>query len=522
MNAILIPLKKVGLKLFKLQKYFMTTAQVQNRTFNLLIGGDIAPSRDNQYFASLNPSTGQVFAQLADATLEDMRKAIQCAKEAHQSGVWRTLSMAERGIYLKKLAQAIRQNAKELADLETLDVGKTTKQTTFIDVPSSAETFEYFSGLTEDILTKKYQLKDPVESTLVYEPYGVVGCVIPWNYPLIFVAWKLAPALMAGNCVILKPSPLGCVSVMRLAELIKEVGFPAGVVQILSSSRVEVSQELVRNKDVHMISFTGSTKTGQDVMRLAAETPKKVILELGGKSANIVFADCDMDAAVGGTLSSIFMNQGQMCTAMSRLLLDEKIYDQFLSKLVERTKQMKIGNAAHFDTDFGPVISSQEREKLLKVVEKALQNGAKLECGGKAVLVEGSPNGFYVEPTILSNILNKMEIAQEEVFGPILSVIKFSNEQDAVSLANDSKYGLASCIWTKDIIKAQRVSAQLQSGIVWINTYGGFYDQVPFGGYKQSGFGRELGIEGLLEYMQSKHICTDKTVGGKSLVTSWF
>jgi acyl-CoA reductase-like NAD-dependent aldehyde dehydrogenase len=309
---------------------------------------------------------------------------------------------------------------------------------------------------------------------------------------------------------------------MRLAELIQGIGFPPGVVQILPSSRFEISQELIRHKDVSLVSFTGSTKVGQEVMKLAAETPKKVVLELGGKSPNIVFADCDVDAAVGGVLSSIFMNQGQMCTAMSRLLLDEKIYEQFLSKLVSKVKKFKIGNAALFDTDFGPIISSEERQKLLKVIEKALKDGAKLECGGKIPVVEGNPKGFYLEPTILSNVQNKMEIAQEESFGPILSVIKFTNEEEAVLMANDSKYGLAAGVWTKDEKKAKKVSAQLQCGTVWVNTYGGFYDQVPFGGYKQSGFGRELGLEGLLEYMQSKHVCTDQTAGGKSLVTSWF
>jgi acyl-CoA reductase-like NAD-dependent aldehyde dehydrogenase len=271
-----------------------------------------------------------------------------------------------------------------------------------------------------------------------------------------------------------------------------------------------------------MVSFSGSTSTGKEVMRLASSTTKKICLELGGKSPNIVFADCDLDSAVGGTLSAIFMNQGQMCTAGSRLLLEDKIYDEFLSRLVAKTKSLKIGKSLSYETDIGPVISQENREKILKMIQAGKKEGAALLCGGGVPQDKDLQKGFYVEPTIFADVKNTMKIAQEETFGPVLVVIRFSGLKEAINIANDSLYGLAACVWTKDLKKANLAARRLRCGTVWINTYGGFYNEVPFGGYKQSGFGRELGKEGLLEYTQTKHICTDMTPDGRSLVASWF
>ena len=501
--------------------------------------------KSEKYFDCINPSTGDVMAQMAEATVSDIQKVVAAARRAFDSGVWSNLSIKERGHFLIKIGQLIRENAKILADLECLSTGKTIKQTTFIDVPTAADCFEYFANVSESLKGEQIPVGDPVSNVVSREPVGVVVGIIPWNYPLIMAAWKIAPALIAGNTVVFKPSPLGCVSIMKLAQIIEKAGLPKGVLNFVTSSSAQVSGELIKHPDVDMVSFSGGTETGKEIMRLAAGTIKKVCLELGGKSAGIVFADCDLEAAIGGSLSAIFMNQGQMCTAISRLLVEDKIYDEFLKKFVERTKNLKIGNSFSYETDFGPVISRENRDKILKYIEIGKKEGAKLVCGGQIPkLAQPEPEkagavslpkldskgtkgqefarGFYLKPTIFGNVKNSMTIAQEEIFGPVLSVIHFSSREEAVQIANDSRYGLAACIWTKDLKKANEVAQQLRCGTVWINTYGGFYNEVPFGGFKQSGFGRELGKEGLLEYTQTKNICTDMTPSGKPLASSWF
>ena len=469
----------------------------------------------------VNPSTGEVCAKVANASAQDVQKANSTARSVFDSGVWSGLSLDERQKVLGQISKTVKLNAKELAELESLSTGKTSKQATFIDVPTCAETFEYFANLSARELEDRINpVPATVNSITVREPVGVVAQIIPWNYPLIMFAWKVAPALLTGNCVVFKPSPLGCLSILRLAELIAETDLPAGVLNVVATDSNEVSAELVTDPNVDMISFTGGTQTGQTIMKAAADSTKKVSLELGGKSPNLVFADCDQEAALGGTMSAIFMNQGQMCTAGSRLYIEESFYDEFLQKLVAKTKDLKIGPADDYTANFGPVISVEHRDRLLAAIEQAQKDGAKLECGGK--IPEAMDSGAYIEPTILSNVSQEMAIVQEELFGPVLAVQKFNSEEEAIALANDSQYGLAACVWIKDLDKARRIANHVQAGTVWVNTYGGFYNEASFGGYKQSGFGRELGVEGLLEYTQSKHICIDKTPGGVPLAASWF
>ncbi len=525
-------MKRVGLKVFKrldgkqkLSREKDMKTQTDIDSFELFIDGQIRPPLKGNYFESINPSNGEVCAKVPDAGLDDIRSAISAARKAFDGGEWRNLSLAERGIYLKRIAKMIRDDAKELADLETADTGKTIKQTTFIDVPTCADTFEYFGNAeigNSYMRSVRLKINAPVKSLLEREPVGVVACIIPWNYPLIMGAWKMAPALMAGNTIVFKPSSTASVSVLRLAQIIERADLPKGVVNIVTSRDHETASEMARNKAVDMLSFTGGTETGKDLGRLAAASVKKMTMELGGKSPNIVYADCDLESAVGGAMSAIFMNQGQMCTAGSRLFLENKIYDQFMERLIQKTKALKIGDASRHDTDFGPLVSASHREKVISYIEKGKKEGARLVCGGKIPDDQKLAKGFYFEPTIFADVRNDMTIAQEEIFGPVMSVMRFSSEQEVVSMANDSKFGLAACLWTKNLKKAEAVAKLLSCGTVWINTYGGFYNEAPYGGYKQSGFGRELGMDGLLEYTQAKHICTDATPGGKPLVTSWF
>ncbi len=488
--------------------------------FDLLSEGKISVPMSGKYFDCINPSNGEVFARVADADSVDAEIAVQSARLAFDHGRWSKMSIAERGSYLLKIGAAIRQNAKELAELESASTGKTIKHTTFIDVPTAAETFEYFGAL-EELEGERIKVSSPHMCILEREPVGVVVANISWNYPLIMAAWKIAPILMTGNTVILRPSSMASASVMALAKIMAEAGLPKGVLNIISSFDTQIARQLVASTQVDMVTFTGSTKTGSEVMEAAAKNVKKLVLELGGKSPNIVFADCDMDAAIGGSLSAIFMNQGQMCTAGSRLLVEDKIYKVFVEKLVARTKQLKIGPADSFETEFGPLVSVTHRDNVLKMIDDAIKAGAKLACGGKIPVGQNS-KGAYLEPTIFVDVRNNNSIAQEEVFGPVLCVIPFTNTEEAIHIANDTKYGLAAMVWSRDLEKANLVARRLRCGTVWINTYGSFPNETPFGGYKQSGFGRELGREGMLEFTQLKHIAIDQTPGGKSLVTSWF
>jgi betaine-aldehyde dehydrogenase len=497
----------------------MSTVTVQQ--FDLFLEGKTTPSLSGKYFDAVNPSNGEVFARVADADTIDVEIAVSAARLAFDHGRWPQMGMEERGTFLKKIGELIRTHAKELADLECYSTGKIIKHATFIDVPTCAEAFEYFGNLPGHLVTEKVHVSAPILSVVEREPVGVVAAIIPWNYPLIMTAWKLAPALIAGNTVILKPSSWGCASVMALAKIIADAGLPKGVLNVVSSSRHEAGKELVNNPQVDMVSFTGGTSTGEAVMAAAAKGVKKLTLELSGKSPNIVFADCDMDAALGGAMSAIFMNQGQMCTAGSRLLVEDDIYEEFVTKLTAKAKSLRIGPADSFETEFGPLVHVEHRDKVLKFIEQGVKEGAKIACGGK--IPEGPiAKGAYIQPTIMTGVRNAMRIAQEEIFGPVLCVIPFSSVEEAIQIANDTKYGLAAMVWTTDLFKANSVAKRLRCGTVWINTYGAFLNEVPFGGYKQSGFGRELGKEGLFEYTQLKHIATDQTPGGKPLVTNWF
>lgn len=497
----------------------MTSTTTQ---FDLLIDGQLRPATPTLYFDSINPSNGMVVARVADASETDMQQAIKAARRIFDEGAWIALSNEQRGEYLKKIGAAVRAHAKPLAALEGADTGKTTKQTTFIDVPTCAETFEYFAQIANPLKDVPQSLAAPVKSVVRRVPMGVVASIIPWNYPLIMAAWKIAPALMAGNAVILKPSPVACAAVMRLAQLIQEVGLPKGLVQVVPTSRDTVAEVLIESPLVDMISFTGGTATGQRIARQAAVTIKKLSLELGAKSPTVVFDDCPLDVAVGGAMTAIFMNQGQMCTAGSRLFVQDAIYDNFIEKLVAKTKALVIGDAADYATTFGPLVSRAHRDQVLQAIKKGQAEGAQLIYGGTIPEDEHLANGAYLIPAIFTGVTPAMTLMQEEIFGPVLCISKFSTLDEVVALANDSKYGLAASVWTQDSVNADQVARRLQCGTVWVNTYGGFYNEVAFGGCKLSGHGRELGDEGVKSYTRTQHICRDQTPGGMPLVAAWF
>lgn len=485
--------------------------------YRLYINGKWIETKD--VIKSIDPSTEEVIAEIPKADEAVVRQAIQAARHAFDKGDWPNLTYQERLEYLKKISDGILEDAQRLAELESRNTGKTIKQTTFIDVPTSAGCFDYFSKVGSEFKGEQVPIPMPGISTVVREPLGVISAIIPWNYPLIMAAWKIAPALAAGNTIVFKPSQLASLTSLELAKIIEKAGLPKGAFNIVTGSGTEIGKELAQNSGIDMVAFTGSTEVGREIMRLASGNVKKVFLELGGKSPNIVFSDCEMDAAIGGAMSAIFMNQGQMCVAGSRLLLQDSIYDKFMELLVEKTKKLKIGPALDYATDIGPVISREQREIILKYIEIGKKEACLL-CGGN--VPKEFNKGYFVEPTIFDKVKNNMRIAQEEIFGPVLSVIKFSSEEEAVKIANDTIYGLAAMIWTKDLNRANTVASKLRSGTVWINTYGMFFNETPFGGYKQSGIGRELGRDGLLEYTQTKHINLDLTPGGKSLVSGWF
>jgi betaine-aldehyde dehydrogenase len=471
----------------------------------------------------INPATGEILAEVPCADKEDIHKAIEKAQQAFKQGPWPRISKSKRKNFLLKIAQGILENAQELAELETKNAGKPIKESTFMDIPSSAKTFEYFANnLERYLLAETVELDSTAESQLCYEPRGVVALIVPWNYPLLIASWKMAQGLAAGNTIVLKPSSLTPLTALKLAEIAETAGLPEGVVNVINAPGANLGSVLCAHPQIDMISFTGSNSTGQQIMHFASASTKKLIMELGGKSASIILADCNIETTVMGTLTSIFLNQGQMCTAMSRILVDKKIAAQFIEQFVEKTKKIKLGNGLDPETQMGPLISSAHRQKVVSFVEQGKKEGANILCGGNIPDDPELRNGFFFEPTVFTAVTSRMKIFQEEIFGPVVCISEFSKENEAVQLANDSSFGLACCIWSSDIDRAKSLSVKVNAGTIWINTYGMFYNEAPYGGFKQSGFGKELGREGFLEYCRLKHINYDLSKDNKPLVSHWY
>ncbi len=475
------------------------------KRYQLFIDGEYVDPLSQEWFDTVDPYTSKPWARIPKASAEDVDRAVAAASKAMENPEWSELSASQRGKLMRRLGDLVNDNAERLAEIEVRDNGKLLAEMS-AQMKYHPEWWYYFGGLADKIEGSILPVdrKDSFSYT-TYEPLGVVGAITAWNSPLLFVAWKCAPALAAGNTVVVKPSEFASASTLEFGALVKEAGFPDGVFNVITGFGAEAGAALVDHKDVAKITFTGSDASGARIYENAAKDIKHVSLELGGKSPNIVFEDADMDMAVKGVVSGIFGATGQTCVAGSRLLVQESIHDEFVDCLLELAKSAKVGNPMEQNTHIGPVTTRQQYDKVMSYIKIAKDEGAECILGGNPCVVEGGGDQF-VEPTIFTGVTNDMRIAQEEVFGPVLSVITFKDEDEAIRIANDVVYGLAAGVWTKDIRRAMRFTKSLKAGTIWVNTYRAFSYMVPFGGMKRSGLGRESGIAAIREYLQVKSV----------------
>ena len=469
----------------------------------LLINNRWVPSESGKTFATINPSTGEEICQVAEADAADVDKAVAAARAAFDQGPWKKMRASERGRLLDRLADLIEQNADELARLETLDNGKPLSIAKAVDVTKTIACYRYFAGWADKVQGKTIPIDGDFFCYTRHEPIGVVGQIIPWNYPLLMQAWKLAPALATGNTIVMKPAEQTPLSALRLGELILEAGFPEGVVNLLPGFGSTAGAAIARHMDVDKVAFTGSTEVGRLIMEAAAKSNlKRISLELGGKSPNIIFADTDLDDAVEGAHLGLFVNQGQSCCAGSRVFVEETIYDEFVEKSIARARKRRVGDPLDPRTDQGPQVSESQFDRIMGYIEAGKREGATLACGGERI----GDRGYFIQPTVFSDVRDEMKIAREEIFGPVMSIIPFKDMDEVIARANRTTYGLAAGVWTRDIKKAHAVANSMRAGTVWVNCYHVLDTRAPFGGYKQSGMGRELGEYGLQQYTEVKTV----------------
>ena len=482
-----------------------TEAPVEIPAGKLFIGGEWQEADSGQTFTSINPSTAEPLAEVAEGGEVDVDRAVRAAREAFEAGQWNVMDQRARARLLHAIADRLEERADDLARLETMDNGKPLREARMFDIKESIECFRYYAGWADKIYGDVIPLPGPYLNYTRREPIGVCGAIIPWNYPLQMAAWKVAPALACGNTVVLKPAEQTPLTALELARAAADAGLPPGVLNVVTGHGESAGAALVRHPDVDKIAFTGSTEVGRAIQREAASTLKKVSLELGGKSPNIVLADADIEAAVRGATAAVFYNTGQACTAGSRLLVDETIRDEFLEKLAKRAQGMQPGDPLEPKTRMGPLVSQEQLDRVLGYIETGKREGAEVVMGGERVEVNGK-RGYFLSPTIFDRVTPEMTIAREEIFGPVLAVTSFADLDEAIALGNQTEYGLAAAVWTNDIKKAHRAAHALRAGTVWVNMYHTLDTGSPFGGYKQSGYGRELGKHALDLYTQVKSV----------------
>jgi betaine-aldehyde dehydrogenase len=475
------------------------------KSYRMYIRGEWVNSKSNAIREIFDPGDGELLASVPESQREDVIWAAQAAREAFDIGPWKNTTALDRGKFIFKISELIKRESKRLTELEVRNCGKPLAEAEF-DVADAANCFEFYGGLATKIHGETMSVPANSMSFVAREPVGVCGQIIPWNYPLLMSAWKLAPALAAGCTVILKPSELTPLTALELAELIHEAGLPPGVVNIVTGPGMGAGEELASNKLIDKVAFTGGTVTGRKVLDGASQNLKRVTLELGGKNPNIVFSDCDLEAAIDGALFAAFANQGEVCSAGSRLLVEKSIHKPLVDGMLAKISRIKLGHGLTPGVKMGPLVSKAHWEKVQNYIEIGIKEGAKLLCGGKKPEGAEWSKGNFMMPTIFDQVKPQMRIAREEIFGPVLSVIPFSTEEEAIQIANDTEYGLAAAVWSKNIFRALRVIRQLRAGITWINTYHPTFNEMPWGGYKQSGWGRELGLYGIEGYLETKQI----------------
>ncbi|MEO8383249.1 MAG: aldehyde dehydrogenase family protein, partial [Acidobacteriota bacterium] len=477
--------------------------EIQNRLF---INGEFVDARSGETFATTNPATEEKIADVASAGVEDVDAAVKAARAQMEPGSeWQKMKPRDRAKILWRLADMLTSRAAEIGHIETIDNGKPIFESQFVDTPAAAECLYYFAGWSGKVTGETIPVADNAFTYTLREPVGVVGAITPWNFPLMMAVWKIAPALACGNVVISKPASNTSLSLLKFAEYARECGLPAGVLNVIPGRGSVVGNAIVDHPGIDAITFTGSTEVGKQLMGRAAKTLKKVALELGGKSPNIVFADADLDAAAKGALNAIFYGKGEVCAAGSRLLVEESAHEELMAKVIDRANKMVAGDPLHPKTRLGAIVSKEQMDTVLGYIESGKNEGAKLVAGGARTDI-GTGKGYFLQPTIFDDVQPEHRIAREEIFGPVLATLKFKDAEDAIAKGNNTVYGLAAAVWTRDVSKAHRIARAIKAGTVWVNTYNLYDPALPFGGFKESGFGRDQGRDALEKYTQTKSV----------------